>query len=396
MSSGGEDDRMHIVMIPSWYPQDEADFNGSFFAEQAEALVAEGHRVGVLAVRGVPAYRAGAVARARRASRASVEQGVAVVRRDLVVPFPLVHAVNQRVWDRAWAGLLKSYIAEHGRPDVLHAHAMFPGGIAAHRLSRDFGIPFVVTEHRPSSIARLAEPGMRSLAVGAARAAGARIAVARGFVPRLDEAYGLSGTTGWEYLPGLLSPQFEHIAPRPVPEGPFLVGHVSHLDPGKRVSLLIGAFADAFPHGGERLRIAGDSVHRAALEQVAADEGVADRVDFAGAVPRTGIAAEFARYHVFALPSEAEAFGTVLWEAMASGVPVVSTETWAGWNSVQDDNGLLVPIDDRGGLASALLRMRDGISAYDPARVREIALEHCGQQVFVSNYIAAYRKAIDT
>lgn len=349
---------MHVVMIPSWYPEDARDFNGSFFPEQAEALMTEGHRVGVLAVRGTPLYQPRVLASRPRGVRSSSERGIEVLRRDIAVPLPWLHSVNQKVWNSAWSDLLQRYIERHGRPDVLHAHAMFPGGIAAHAMSERFGIPFLVTEHRPSSIERLSEPGMRALAESAARASGSLIAVARGFVPDLNEAYGLEGDRGWRYLPGLLSPQFENLVPRPIPAPPFTVGHVSHQDPGKRVPMLIGAFADAFSRGDERLRIAGDSPHRVHLEQVARDEGVADRVDFVGAVSREHIADEFARYHVFVLPSVAEAFGTVLWEAMASGVPLLATETWAGRNAITDENGITVPIDDREALAEGLRALR--------------------------------------
>lgn len=384
---------MHVVIIPSWYPRDTADFNGSFFVEQAQGLRAEGHVVGVLAVAGEPVYLPDRWVGQSRGTRSSVEDGLPVLRRRVIVPLPWLHGINQRVWDGAWKALLEQYIREHGRPDVLHAHSMFPGGLAAHALSRDFGIPFVVTEHRPSSIDRLKEPGMRRLAVAAAHDAGSLVAVARGFVPQLDEAYGLTAE-GWTYVPGMLSPQFETVDPRPVPGAPFTIGHVSHLDPGKRVQLLIGAFADAFRDGDERLRIVGDSAHRPELEQYADSRGIASRVDFVGAVPREHIAEEFARFHVFALPSVAEAFGTVLWEAMASGVPLVSTRTWAGENAVTGANGVLVPIDDVPALAAALRTMKDLIGDFDPRQVRSLAMAHCGRSTFVAEYIEIYRKAL--
>ena len=384
---------MHVVMIPSWYPESPGDFSGSFFAEQAEALVKAGHTVGVLAVRGTPVYQPRAVFSRPSGIRKAAEHGVTVLRRDIVVPLPFLHRVNQVAWNRAWRGLLKAYIDEFGAPDVLHAHSMFPGGIAAAKLSQETGIPFIITEHRPSSIDRVHERGMRALAIGAASDAGVRVAVARGFVPMLDEAYGF-GFDGWRYIPGLLSPQFENVEPRRFPALPFTVGHVSHLDPGKRVALIIEAFSDAFPDGDERLRIAGDSVHRAELERLARDVGIEDRVDFVGAVSRQNIASEFARQHVFALASEAEAFGTVLWEAMATGVPVLSTDTWAGRNAVTDDNGLMVPIDDRAAFASALRTLRDTAASYDADRIRQICLEHCGHEAFVSQYVSAYEEAI--
>ena len=385
---------MHILFLPSWYPETDGDFSGSFFREQAEALIATGHRVGVLAVRGIPVYDRGQMTRRQHGTRRATEKGIVTLRLDRVLPLPKVPGVNEGVMLRAWRDLYREYVAEHGTPDVLHAHGMFLGGVAAAALSREFGVAFIVTEHRPSSVDRLRASWNNRHAKRAAREASSLVAVAAGFVPVLNEAYGLNGGSGWQYVPGLLSPQFEDITTRSTPQGPFTIGHVSHLDPGKRVALLIDAFADAFAgDDGVRLRIAGNSVHRAALIEQAHAAGVTAQVDFVGAVPRPEIVAEFSKAHIFALPSEAEAFGTVLWEAMACGLPLVSTRTWAGRNAVTPENGLLVDIDDRAQLRDALIDLRTRFGEYDPERIREICVEHCGRAAFVEQYEALYRKA---
>ena len=50
---------MHILFTPSWYPETAESFAGSFFREQAQAFVQDGHRVGVLALKTVPVYEPG-------------------------------------------------------------------------------------------------------------------------------------------------------------------------------------------------------------------------------------------------------------------------------------------------------------------------------------------------
>ncbi len=59
--------------------------------------------------------------------------------------------------------------------------------------------------------------------------------------------------------------------------------------------------------------------------------------------------------NVFCLPSEKESFGLVLIEAMARGLPVISTVTTGGRHIVQiDATGWLVPIADADALAATL------------------------------------------
>lgn len=385
---------MHVLFVPSWYPADPSDFSGSFFIEQAQALVQTGHTVGVISVKGIPIYSPSQIREKSAGIRHSVEVGINTYRLDKVLPFPKVPGGNERVILHAWRTLLTRYIRENGKPDVLHAHAMFPGGVVAHALSDEFGIPFIVTEHRPSSMDRLKEKWNGVHGRRAAMAASSLVAVARGFVPELNGAYRL-GQDKWEYVPGLLSPQFQNIPTRTVPDGPFTFGHVSHLDPGKRVDRLIGAFADQFRDlDNVRLRIAGDSVHKPGLMALAAQQGVADKVDFVGAIARDNIVAEFSSSHVFVLPSVAEAFGTVLWEAMACGLPLISTATWAGKNAIVEANGMLSGIDNTQELGQTMVRMKENFHSYDPATIRAICVDHCGRETFVSQYEGIYAKAM--
>lgn len=383
---------MHILFVPSWYPIDDHDFGGSFFREQAQAFARSGHQVGVLAVRGIPVLSRKHFRDRHRDIRYAVEGGVHTYRADRVLPYVRLPAANAAALLRRGRAVLRRYIAAHGRPDVLHAHSMFPGGVLTAALAAELRIPYVITEHRPSSIDLLQRPWYGAAGRSAAATAGGLVAVAAEFATVLNQAYGPPG--GWEYLPGLLSPQFERLPVRPAPTGDFVFGHVSHLDPGKRVDLMIEAFADRFRGDpGTRLRIAGDSVHRAELVALAERDGVRDQVDFAGAVPRSGIADEFGRYHVFVLASHAEAFGTVLWEAQAVGLPLISTRTWAGAGAVTPENGLLTPIDDREALGAAMTTMRESFDSYDGERIRRLAVQICGQQRFVELYTELYRRA---
>jgi glycosyltransferase involved in cell wall biosynthesis len=73
-----------------------------------------------------------------------------------------------------------------------------------------------------------------------------------------------------------------------------------------------------------RLVIVGDGPERAALQALAASLGVAERVCFAGHHQDT--AAFYAQFDIFALSSDTEQMPLSVIEAMASGLPVVSTD----------------------------------------------------------------------
>ena len=385
---------MHILFTPSWYPETAESFAGSFFREQAQAFVQDGHRVGVLALKTVPVYEPGKYfSSPYRSTQSADEDGVRVLRRTRLSPAPKLHRVNNSLAIRDLTRMFREYESLHGTPDVLHAHSMFDGGIWTAALSRATGIPFVLTEHRPSSIGRTRVKGWRGPAMRAATEARALIAVAKGFVPELNAAYGDAASKRWQYVPGLLSPQFEDIEIRREGNERFVFGHVSHLAPGKRVDLLLRSFARMVREGlSADLRVVGGSESLPDLRRLAAQLGIDQHVTFTGPVARERIVDEFQKMDAFVLPSVAEAFGTVLWEAMACGLPVVSTRTWAGANAVQEGiTGVTVPIDDEAALAEAMESMISSRDLYDPATIREACLAHCGHDEFTRQYLELYR-----
>lgn len=384
---------MHILMLPSWYPERAGDFHGSFFREQAEALAAAGHKVGVLAVAAVSVTdpRARSAFGSKRARHAS-EHGVTVIRGIAVRPVPLAHGVNARSVAKQCERFFLEYVAQYGRPDVIHAHAMNPAGIAAERIGRRHGVPYLVTEHRAeSALSELASPPLARLLRGAAVGAQALLAVSPGFADALSGAY---APVTWGSIPNLLPRQFEAVELLPRRPGPFVFGHVSNLDPIKRVPALIEAFALAFGNDPEvQLRIAGDSPLREQLERDVTQRGLTN-VSFAGAVPRDEIAAEFMRYDAFVLPSAAEAFGVVLWEALACGLPLVATPTDGGRYAVRPETGVLAKADDVDDLARSLQHMLATAGNYDRERIRNISINECGAAVFTERYTDVYRAAM--
>ncbi|HTP09287.1 MAG TPA: glycosyltransferase [Anaerolineae bacterium] len=92
--------------------------------------------------------------------------------------------------------------------------------------------------------------------------------------------------------------------------------------------------------------------------QLARSMGVADRVFFAGEVSDLELPYYYAACDLFVLPANAraEAFGTVIVEALAAGKPVISTEVGTGtsWVNVHGETGLVVPPHDPPALAAAI------------------------------------------
>jgi rhamnosyl/mannosyltransferase len=123
---------------------------------------------------------------------------------------------------------------------------------------------------------------------------------------------------------------------------------------------------------GVRLLVVGDGPLRGAWEALATELGLSERVIFLGEVADAELPALYHQAHLFVLPANAraEAFGAVLLEAMASGLPCVTTEVGTGTSWVVQDRvtGRVVPPRDPAALAAVI---RDLLA--DPGRLAALA-----------------------
>lgn len=107
-----------------------------------------------------------------------------------------------------------------------------------------------------------------------------------------------------------------------------------------------------------RLAIAGTGPEEQALRALALQLGIAERVEFTGRLDRDAMADRLRRCRVALNPSRADNMPNSLLEAMASGVPVVSTAVGGVPYIVADGStALLVPAGDESVMADAVLRL---------------------------------------
>ena len=94
---------------------------------------------------------------------------------------------------------------------------------------------------------------------------------------------------------------------------------------------------------------------RQELKNRAELKGLSDQIEFVGAV--ANISSEYQNADIFVLPSKFEGYGMVLTEAIAHGLPIVSTQAGAIPEVVPESAGILVKAEDHSALAEALKKL---------------------------------------
>ncbi len=137
-----------------------------------------------------------------------------------------------------------------------------------------------------------------------------------------------------------------------------VVGTVCRLIPDKNVRLLVRSFAAldvaALPARTWLVIVGPDGGDLPALRELATELGVTDRIMFLPATDR--VAAAMSAMDVFAMTSKREGLPTVILEAMAMALPLVTTGT-GSIPDVMEDNGFLLPGFGPEGIARRLERL---------------------------------------
>ncbi len=386
---------MHVMVVPrGLYGVPRLPFAGVFERHQVAALRLGGVDVGVLSGGVITTRHLG-----RRFPYASsdVFDGVVVYRapRRAYLPARWQDPLNSAKRSyRLVRQAMDHYLEAQGRPDVIHAHNHVSGGVLARLIHEDYGIPYVITEHSsiyisdPSAVVR-ARPAIDHASEKAARVIAVSEHLARHLRPILPADVAARMTV----VPNVLDPTLQR-RPLAVPgQGPITIGALGNLVPGKNYGLLLRSFARADLPEGTRLVIGGDGPQRGALISEAESLGIADRVTFAGPLDRDGVAKLLEQSTIFAHTSDFESFGVVLIEALACGVPVVSTASGGPDDIVTPDLGRLVPVHDADGFARALAEVARDRAMYSSMTIRNTVRERFGPETFARTMTGIYEEA---
>lgn len=235
------------------------------------------------------------------------------------------------------------------RPDLVHVHSpmYLPAALAAGRALR---VPVVITFHGADFIRVYERPWLGRLVARADRlltVSSHMLDGLRAYTPRGVEPIWIGNGVDLDIFgPGEGSIERETV-----------IVAVGSLLWRKAFDVLLRAMARVHAAAPSwRLHIFGEGEDRSKLESLIGELGLQGVAVLQGERSRRGLADELRRAQIFALSSVTEGFPKVVLEAMACGLPVVSTDVGNAPEAV-GGAGLIVPARDEAALADALLEL---------------------------------------
>ena len=237
-------------------------------------------------------------------------------------------------YELALASTMVDVILNHDL-DLIHAHYAIPNASAAYTakqiVKQKTGrlVPVITTLHGTDITLVGKDPSFEPVISFCINASNAVTAVSESL--KNDTLTHFDTTREIHVIPNFIAPNLEpsaasaEVRRKYACDGEMILSHVSNFRKVKRVEDVVLVFNKVRQVVPSKLILAGDGPERHSLERLVRELGLGHDVIFLGKVRDTAHVLEIS--DVFLLPSETESFGLAALEAMAMGVPVISSNT---------------------------------------------------------------------
>lgn len=294
-----------------------------------------------------------------------------------------------------------SEVAEEFNADIWHVHYAIPHAVSA-LLARDMLPPekrykIVTTLHGTDITLVGTDPSFFRLTKYAMESSDAVTAVSDWLSRETQREFNLSKEVRTIYN-FVDERKFQDEAPercKLAEKDEKIVMHISNFRPVKRVTDVVRAFKKIVDRIPARLVMVGDGPERMSAVGVARQLGIFDKIKFIGTHEQ--IEALLPCADIVFQPSEHESFGLVPLEAMASGIPVIGTNSGGVIEVVEHGvTGYLAEVGETDKMAEyAIEILSDPQRAHEMGRRgRERALTFFAQDKIIDQYEQLYREVL--
>ncbi|HEV7232541.1 MAG TPA: glycosyltransferase [Bacteroidia bacterium] len=389
---------MKVLIIPSWYKNRDNPLAGTFFEEQARGLMSLGHDVTVFAPSFLPFSN-----KKPLENRDYDDEGLRTILFSTKAVIPRNRQFNYRYLCLKAYWRFKEYVEKHGKPDIIHAHSVFYGGIIANYISSKTGIPFVITEHLTNFLTggvinRVDIHHSRTVF----RNSFINIVVSSVFRDELSAKIEVPAIR-FRVISNMVAPLFfRDRKPKKIVQGePVRFFTNSFLTYRKNHKMLLDAFAIFLKDYPKAQLIIGGNITSPSeldckndiIEQYAR-LGLCDNVVMLGDLSRKEVKEELDKCHAFLLASKYETFGVVLIESLAAGKPIISTDSKGPRDIVTSHNGILVRSFEAADFAKSMKTLVQNYNQYDQDAISESCRALFGEKAIAGKLEEVYAEAL--
>jgi N-acetyl-alpha-D-glucosaminyl L-malate synthase BshA len=294
-------------------------------------------------------------------------------------------------------------VARFEKLDLIHAHYAIPhatSAVLAKQILTDHQIRIVTTLHGTDITLVGLEPSFEPLMKFSIESSDGVTAVSKFLRDETIENYGVSKEI--DVIPNFIDTDIfrpvdaKNLRRLLAPNGEKLLIHISNFREVKRVKDAIRALKIILDEGHKvKFLLVGDGPDRGECQALARDLGIWQQTRFLG--KQSELASILSASDAFLIPSGNESFGLSALEAMACGVPVISSDVGGLPElNVDGETGYVVPVGDVDTLAERTMRLLGDAKLQKKLGKQALhrATTEFTKERIVPHYEAAYQKAL--
>ena len=380
---------MRVLVIPSWYPTGEDKLMGIYHKEYCAALAKEQNiQVNMLYIDRQPLSKPFNYLFIKK-KNIDFENNYSVYKYCTLDYNSINPILALKLYTKKLERAFKDYLKNNPFPDVIHAQVTLPAGYAACILGKKYNSPVVVTEHAS---------GFMKFFEGSNKEYGEYVLNNSYYTTVSNMMKNKIVEMGYkcDVIPNLVETDIFHNKHYKRGKTLNLVA-VSAFRKGKRIDDIIKALnIIVLKHTKNiHLNIVGDGYLMDRYKNLVSELNLQDYVTFYGRKTKHEIAQILSQNDIFVVASLFETFCIPGVEALASGIPVVSTKCFGPEEYIDSACGELCEVDNPQSLADTIMRVAKKLDKYDSKYLRNKAEQFSPKNVCL-HAIDIYNEVIKT
>ncbi len=382
--------KLNILLLASWYPSASNPNEGSFIMEQATLLRENGFDVTVVHPFMLGTFfntlgKRTTVHRSNECEIKTIHVGVPPI-------FPGLRLLSYVICYRKMLATLSRLKINIRDFDLIHSHSVFMGGYMAYRISKDYLIPYVHTEHASGLIFNPMQYNSNELKLirNIYLKASAVLFVSRFSLNKTVELFGGSANFRFIVLPNLVHDEFfkptKTLGRIPVN---FLM--VGDFIPVKNHDLLLQAWVQVQNQCPDVvLTLMGEGIDKFQLAKSYLQLNL-NKLIVLPRISREEVLTVMSKQHCVISTSLVETFGLSIAEAQALGLPAVVTNSGGVRDIITQETGIITEPNAKA-FADGIIQMIDKYDKFDALRIRQITKDRFSSEVIMNQLNSVYQR----
>ena len=380
--------KLKILVIPSWYPNEKDKLWGNYFIKQSEALN-EYADVSMLYINRIGLKELKKYKKEKLTDGYDKNLYKFNFYKKTIINYKAVSIdYSFKRYEKAAYKAYKKYIEIIGKPDIILVESTLPAGLAAKYIKEKENIPYVVHEH---SLDVLNNPIYKKYVNEILKNADDYMAVNNDIANSIKKV-----RKDCHIVPNFIDCNKFDVK-RIKTNKDFNLISICNFYKVKALEVLLKALnivVNEKNNKDVKLKIVGTGEYKDYYQSVCNSLNLNENVEFVGYVENAKIPNILANSDVLCISSTVETFCIPIVEAFSSGIPVITTDCTGPLEIVDKTNSIVVPKNNIEEYSDAIIKMKKDYKKYNSKEIKKYAFDRYDKSVICKKIINIFENII--